>query len=133
MAQIRFQRDSTSELMRKLMGNITSLADKEVELARQEVRAEMKSALSGIVMVAVGASLLLLGTMCVVFAIIFALAEVIPGWLVSLLAALLFVVIGVALALAGKNRLEIEPLEKTRETLKENVEWVQHRMKSNEK
>jgi uncharacterized membrane protein YqjE len=123
----------TGELVRRLVNNISGIMDREVELAKQEAKSEAVTVGTGAVVLGLGLLTLYMVIPAVIIAIIFAIAPTLEIWAGALIAAGVFLVLGAILALIGWNRVKVTPMEKTRETIRENVEWARHRMTSPEK
>jgi uncharacterized membrane protein YqjE len=125
----RLRRRSTGELVRELSEQASTLVRKEIELAKVEMTEKGRQAGIGVVLL-VGAGvagLAMLGALTAF--LIVALDEAVPGWAAALIVTAMWAVVGVALALVGRQKLrEAGPAvpEKTVETLKEDIEWLRH-------
>jgi uncharacterized membrane protein YqjE len=113
-----------ADLLRRLANNVASIVDREIELARREARSNVSAMARAATMLITGAIVLLLGLASFVVALIFALSRVMDDWLAALVVGVVLLIIGAILAYFGKQRLQLAPLERTRETLREDVEWV---------
>jgi uncharacterized membrane protein YqjE len=122
-------RASTIDLVRRLVNNISGLVDSEIELAKQEAREDISKTLTSAVLLIAGGALLAIGLICIVVAIILALALILPGWASALIWAAFFLLVGGILTLIGKNKLVTRPLKRTRETLREDIEWARGQVK----
>jgi len=118
---------SAVDLIRRLIDDVSELVEKQIELGRVEGRENLFQTISGAKLLVVGALLLLTAWICLVVAAIFALALLIPGWLSAIVFAIIMGIIGAFLVLRGKNGIVTQPLARTRESLKENMEWLKHR------
>jgi membrane protein len=125
------QEQSTAELIRSIAADTGILLRKEVDLARQEitegVTAKTKAAGA---MAAAG----LLGLIAVVFlatAGAWALSLVMPNWAAWLIVGGVFVLLAGVAFLFGRARMKATPLapEKTKQTVKEDVEWARAQLK----
>ena len=130
MQEAGFRRLSSLQLVGRLINDVSELVNKQMELARVEARENIFGTLTGAKYLAIGAFLLLTAWISLVVAGILALALVMPGWLAAIIVAALFAVVGGILAWIGKNDVATKPLARTRETLKENMEWARHRSSS---
>jgi uncharacterized membrane protein YqjE len=123
----------TSELVKQLADQTTSLVRAEVELAKAELAEKGKRAGIGAGMFG-GAGVFgfyAFGALTAVF--ILALATAVDGWLAALIVTVVYAAIAGVLALTGKNKVqEAGPPapERTVETVKEDVEWVKQSAKS---
>jgi uncharacterized membrane protein YqjE len=124
---------STEELStRKLVGEITSkaylLARKEVELAKAELREDLRSQLTMIKFMAVALVAGIAGLSVLLVAAVLALAQVIPGWLAALLVGAAVLALAAAAGLYGWSRRLRNPLDATRRTLREDLQWAKERL-----
>jgi hypothetical protein len=119
---------STAELMGLIVGRAALLAEKQVELAKAEVRANVRAEIRmaagfGIALVCaiVGLSLLLV-------AAVFALEPALPAGAAALILGVLMLLLGGIAALVGWRRRVTSPLAETRTTVKENLQWAKRRL-----
>ncbi|HET8741079.1 MAG TPA: phage holin family protein [Gaiella sp.] len=129
----RLKERSTGELIRELSEQVRTLARQEIELAKAEMTEKGKHAGvgAGLLAGAAVAGLLTLGAMTAV--LILALAEAIPAWGAALVVTALWAMVAAVLALLGRERLgEVgQPMpEKTAESVKEDVQWLKGRTRS---
>jgi tetrahydromethanopterin S-methyltransferase subunit C len=122
--------------VKRLAEETSTLVRQELELARVEVTEKAKKTGFGLgELGAAGiAGLYALGalTACAIAA----LALVLPVWLSALIVAVVYAIVAAILALVGRNQLRqgLPPVpEQTQETLKEDVEWLQNRTRSDTK
>jgi Putative Actinobacterial Holin-X, holin superfamily III len=127
------RRVPTGELVKRLAEETSTLVRQELELARAEVTQKAKKTGFGLgELGAAGiASLYALGalTACAIAALALAL----PVWLSALIVAAVYAIVALILALVGRNQLRqgLPPVpEQTQETLKEDVEWLKNRTRS---
>src|SRR5262249_48362562 len=76
---------SNRALIREITEKVSILARKELELAKAEIRADLRAELATIKVLGVAAIAALIGVNLILVAPILALALVIPGWLAALL------------------------------------------------
>jgi uncharacterized membrane protein YqjE len=119
---------STRELLARIVEESTTLVRKEVELARAELAADLKAEVKVAKALGAGAVLGLCGLNLALVTVVFALAEVMPGWLASLIVTLVVLGVAAIVALVGWRRRVRTPLEKTRKHLKEDVQWMKQRV-----
>jgi uncharacterized membrane protein YqjE len=129
----RLRHRSTGELIRDLSEQVRTLARKEVELAKAEMTEKGKHAGVGVAMLAGAAvaGLMALGTLTAV--LVLALAEAMPAWAAALVVTALWGAVAAALALVGKERFGDvgQPVpEKTVESVKEDIQWLKGRTRS---
>ena len=136
MASVRFsapidsatQSLSTRQLLTQLIETVTLLVRKEVELARAEIRADVKAELSMVTLLVAGGVVAVFGVNMLLVAAVFALTVWMPGWLAALAVAVLLLVIGGVIGLVGWQRRVSVPLAVTRKVMKEDVRWAKERL-----
>lgn len=110
----------------ELVADVQRLVHLEIELAKQEIKGLVKRN-------AVAAGMLAVAALGLFFAFLFFqvwLIVLIPHHaIVAGVVTLFWLVLAVALALAGKARLKIEPPKLTVQSLKDDVEWAKQQIK----
>jgi len=119
---------STRQLLSQLIETGSLLVAKEVELARAEMKADVKRELSMVTMLVAAGVVAVLGVTMLLVAAVFALTVWMPGWLAALVVAAVLLVIGGVLALVGWQQRVSAPLAVTRKTVKEDVQWAKERL-----
>lgn len=128
------------ELIGRLINDFSALVDKQVELAKQEVREDIEEAVGSIKILAIGAGVVAATGLLILIWAWTALiwffnwigALINPGlgwigWLLGLLLPALIAFIGFKkLIQPGFRLVKMRPLKRTRSTLKEDVEWVRN-------
>ena len=119
---------STVDLIKHITTEVGHLVGKQIELAKMEVKADLKreAVMVGGLSVAAIAGLCTLNLLLVT--VVLALATVLPGWLAGLIVSggTLLATGGIAW-LAWSNRVA-SPLARTQRTLKEDVQWTKERL-----
>ncbi|MHB1132703.1 MAG: phage holin family protein [Chloroflexota bacterium] len=129
MREETIRRLNTGELMARLVSNVSALADRQIALAKEEAREDVTKVATGGGLLGAGVLLAYTAIPALVTAIILFLAPTLsPAW-VALIVAAIFAVIGGIVAFFGYRRVKLQPLEKTRQTLKEDVEWARSQTK----
>ena len=125
----------TGELVRRLIDDVQALIDKQVQLVKQELHEELRQVLGAAKSLGIGAGLLLMALICFFNLLFLAIDTFLPrwGWLAALVYTLVFAIVGMSLAMRGKDQVKVEPLARTRATLKEDAEWAKHRLTPNGK
>ncbi|HYJ32574.1 MAG TPA: phage holin family protein [Candidatus Binatia bacterium] len=119
---------STGELLGQFFRQTSELLRKELELAKAEVNASVKSGVTMIVGFAVAALFGLLGLGLLSAAAVLGLATSMAPWMAALIVGVAMLAIaGIAAAVARSKRVK-NPLERTQKTLKEDVQWAKERM-----
>jgi uncharacterized membrane protein YqjE len=123
----------TSELLKQLSDQTTTLVRQEIELAKLEVREKGKKAGVGAGMFGGAGVFGLYAVGALTATIILALATFLPGWVAALIVTVVYGAIAGILALRGKSQVKeaTPPMpEQAVETTKEDVRWVKTRAKS---
>jgi uncharacterized membrane protein YqjE len=124
---------STSELVKQLSEQTTTLVRKEIELAKAELSAKGKVAGEGAGMFG-GAAVVGLLALGVLTAMIVALLDkAMDFWVAALIVAVVYGAIAAVLAVTGRDRVKkgMPPApEQTVETVKEDVQWAKSQAKS---
>jgi uncharacterized membrane protein YqjE len=119
---------STRELIAEILSKATTLAKKEVELARTEIKADLRSQIAMVQSLAVAGVLALLALNLLLVALVAALGAYMPAWLAALvIAGILFLAAGILGWIGWKRRLT-NPLAVTRKRLKEDAQWAKERL-----
>ena len=98
--------DSISELLQRLSEQTTSLAQKEIELAKAEMALKGKRIGVGVGAFSGAGLLALLALGALTAAAILALASAIEAWLAAVIVAVVYLLIAGALALAGRSKVQ---------------------------
>jgi uncharacterized membrane protein YqjE len=120
------QRESFGELLGQLANNSAALVRDEIALAKQEMAEKVSSFRTGVVTIAVGGVVALLGVLALIAAAIIGLAHYMDAGLAALIVGVVLALIGGIIAFVGIGRLKRTSLkpEKTIETLEEDKEWL---------
>ena len=115
---------STAGLVSELLSQAGVLARKEIELAKRELREDLRreAIAAGQLGIAGVAGLVTVNLLLVT--VVLALARAMPAWVAGLLVSAATLVVAVALGLSGWKRIKRPPLERTRRTLKEDAQWA---------
>lgn len=119
---------STGELLGQFFRQTSELLKKELELAKAEVGSTVQSAVTMTVGFAAAALLGMLGLGLLCSAAVLALATTMPAWGAALLVGVVMLVIAGILAAVAKKKGIKKPLERTQQSLKEDVQWAKERM-----
>jgi uncharacterized membrane protein YqjE len=125
----------TTEL-KQLVGQTTRLAKLELELAKAEFSGKAGSLGMGAVLL-IAAGLFGFLSLCVITAaVVLALATTLAGWAAALIVFAAYIVLAALMALVGVGKLKhATPLvpERTIESLKGDLKWVETQLKSAER
>lgn len=124
---------STGELVRDLSRDTSLLVRQEIALAKAEMAEKAEKAGVGLGMLAGAAvaALLMLGTLTAF--LVLALDGAMPAWTAALVVTLCWAVVAGVLALLGRQALREmgSPMpEQTMESVKEDIEWLKERNRS---
>jgi hypothetical protein len=120
----------TKDLVTELARKASALARKEVELAKAEVRADVRSSARMAGGLGVAGVCALVALQLLLLAVVLALAEagVLPGWAAALVVAAVVLAVGTGAGLWGWAKRVRKPLDTTRRSVKENVRWARERI-----
>jgi fructose-specific phosphotransferase system IIC component len=123
-------RTSIPTLIRGLLDDARDLIREELQLARAEIREEVSAAQSALIAFAVAAAVGLIGVMLLSVAIGSAIAYFLhwPAWAGYGSTAVLFFVASWGLVLYARARLKtIRAIPETKDSIKENIAWIQNK------
>jgi uncharacterized membrane protein YqjE len=116
------------DLLSDITDRVGLLVTKEVELAKAEIKSDIKSEIAMGKYLGIAVLCGLLGINMLLVAAAFALARLVPGWAASLIVAAPFIVLSVVAGAIGWAKRVKKPLEETRASLKEDFEWTKNRI-----
>jgi uncharacterized membrane protein YqjE len=125
------RRPSIAELVRAIAADLSLLVRQQIELAKQEMSETAKARARGFGAFAAAAVLSLFVVGFGGMTIAAALAIVLPNWLANLIVAGLFLLIAVIAVLLGRTWMKTPraTAERTKETIKEDVEWAKQQIR----
>ncbi|HSY39190.1 MAG TPA: phage holin family protein [Polyangia bacterium] len=121
------QRVGTGALVRKIVSQAELLAKKEIELAKTELRADLRleaRVAQGLGIAAVAA---LVTVNLLLFTAALALSLVMPGWAAGLIVSGVMLVVALLFAVVSWRRRLRDPMAHTRRTLSDGVKWTKER------
>jgi uncharacterized membrane protein YqjE len=120
----------TKELVTELARKASLLARKEIELAKTELRADIRSEIRMASGLGVAGLCAIFTIQLLLVAVVLALMEagVLPGWAAALAVAAVVLAIGTGVGLWGWARRVKQPLDTTRRSLKEDVRWAKEQI-----
>jgi hypothetical protein len=119
---------STAELVGEIGSKAMLLVGKEIELARQEMKEDVRSEIAMVKGFAVAAVAALSTVNLLLVAAVFGLVDFVPGWLAALcLAGVTLLVAVIAGAIAWRKRV-VAPMDLTRKSVKEDVQWAKEQI-----
>jgi YihY family inner membrane protein len=125
------RRASIAQLVRAIAADLSLLVRQQVELAKQEVGEAAKARAQGIGAFAAAGVLALFVIGFLGMTLAAALAIVLPNWLANLIVAGVFLLIAVVAVMLGRTWMKTPraTAERTKETLKEDVEWAKQQIR----
>jgi Putative Actinobacterial Holin-X, holin superfamily III len=124
----RIESMSNKELVQHIVQNATLLAKKEIELAKAELKADLKNEIAMAKGLTVAGLCAIWTVSMMLVAVALALGKVMPEWAAALVVAAAVLLVGTVAGLVGWGKRVKEPLETTRRTLKEDVQWAKERI-----
>jgi uncharacterized membrane protein YqjE len=115
------------KLVSEISAQVSLLAKKEIELAKTELRSDLKGELAMIKGLGVAAVAVFMAAAMLVVALVLALAGAMPGWAAALLVCGVLLAVAAGAAAFGWQKRVKTPLERTRSTLKEAFRWTKRR------
>jgi putative superfamily III holin-X len=119
---------STPALLKEISGQVGLLAEKQIELARAEVLADLRREASVIGRIGIAAALGLAGAILLLVTGVLALALLMPAWMAGSLVTGVTLLAAAILSLVSWRRRVRRPLARTRTTLKDDVSFVKERV-----
>ena len=121
---------STKDLVTQLAQKASLLVKKEIELAKAELKEDVRKEIKMASGLGVAGVCALLTVQLLLVAVVFALFEggVLPGWAASLVVAAVVLAIGTAAGLWGWAKRVRKPLDSTRQSLQDNVRFAKERI-----
>ena len=130
MGEDTIRRMSTGELVRRLINNASLLVDREVDLAKQEAKADIWQLVWAVAVLGFGVMLLYTFVAALIVWAVFAIAPAMTAPVAALVIAGVFLVLGVIASAIGYFMIRIKPLERTRKTVREDIGWARNQMSS---
>jgi len=118
----------TRALLTEIGSRVERLAEKQLELAKAELRAELHQeagVLRGLGIAAVAA---LAGVILLLVTSVFALSTLMPAWLAGLAVSGAVLLAAAIIGLISWQHRVRQPLPRSREALKDDVNWIKERM-----
>jgi hypothetical protein len=116
------------ELVGHVIDSATLLAKKEIELAKAEIKKDLKAEVGMVKGLGVGALCALCTVNMLLVAAALALGNVVAEWAAALIVAAAVLLVGTVAGLIGWGKRVKSPLESTRRSLKEDALWAKERL-----
>ncbi|HWV39303.1 MAG TPA: phage holin family protein [Vulgatibacter sp.] len=115
------------ELFERLIGRSRLLAQQEVELAKTEARAQLRTEAKTAAGLSIAAICALLAVAMMLVAVALLLDIWLAGWLSALLVAAFVLAVGSIAGLLGWRTRVRDPMGTTRRTMEGNIRWLKER------
>src|SRR5439155_8294730 len=119
---------SSRELISHVLDDAARLAKKEIELAKAELRQDLKSEVAMARGLGIGALCAIWTVSLMLVAVALALGNVMAEWGAALIVAAAVLLAGAVFGLIGWKKRVTSPLESTRRSLKEDALWIKERL-----
>lgn len=118
--------ESIVGLAKQLVGGLVGLAKIEVRHGRQEIGAMLATTKGGAIRLGIAAVFGLLLLIALVAFIVLGISALtgLPGWLIALIAAILFAALALLFGVMGAKRIRIGAPEETITSVKEDISWA---------
>ena len=118
------ENESAISLLRRLMDELATLFRQELALATSELTGALTKLTAGVVSIATGGAVLFAGFLVLLASAVLGLANVVEPWLAALIVGGVVAVIGLALVLAGRKKIDPSTLKPRRspESLRQDKE-----------
>jgi hypothetical protein len=120
-------------LLGDLMGDVTELVRKEIQLAKAELSEKTSQAIAGVTSLAIGGLIAFAGLLVLLDAAVYGLAELlgnVPLWASALVVGVVVLGAGMVLLLKGRANLSAENLapRRTVEAMRQNAETIKEQV-----
>lgn len=116
---------SVGKIFTRIGSDLSRLVRAEVELAKREIRDDLAKAIRSLISGAIAAMAGYIVLIFVSLAVMFGLGAIMPmGWAALIVAAVWGIAAAVLLTRARKMMSEMSGARRTRETIKEDVQWA---------
>lgn len=118
----------TGDLIKQIASEVRLLAKTQIDLAKVELRADLKRELAMITGLGVAVVAALIAVNLLLVTAVLALSLIVPGWVAGLIVSGFVLLVAVTAGVIGWSKRVRTPLERTRRELKEDVHWTKERM-----
>ena len=120
-----------AEVLKDIIGNVQEIVRGEVRLAKTEAKAEAAKAVTSTRLLVIGAIVGLFATGYILLAIVYALALAMPAWAAASCVGIVLAIAASFMISGGLTKWSsVHPaLDKTRENVKDNVQWMKNQAK----
>lgn len=119
---------SNRQLVSHITESVVLLAKKEIELARTEIKADLKREMGMVKGLGIAGVCALLTSTMLLVTLALGLGNFMAEWLAALLVTAVVLTVGTVAGVVGWGKRVKNPLEATRRTLKEDAQWAKERL-----
>jgi uncharacterized membrane protein YqjE len=119
---------STVALVKEIGGEVNHLVSKQLELATTELRADLKREAGVLAGLGVAGLAVLVTLNLLLVTAVLALAQWMAGWMAGLLLSACTLFAAATIGLVSWRRRVRAPLERTRRTVKDDLQWSKERL-----
>ena len=135
----RTEQQTVGQLLRRVVNGLNGLVDRQIQMAKQEVKEDLWEVLGAGKTLALGAGIGLLGALLLLnvltMAIVLSLNEIWRwlGWIVIVLIIGAIFFVAYRFVMRGIREIRVTPVDRTRRTLREDIRWARHLLTRNGK
>ena len=118
---------SLSQVIKEIWTQFSRLMRKEIELAKTELRADIRSEVFMLSGLGIAAVLVLLTISMLLVTLILALSEILPGWAAGLIVSGVLLLLSAIVAIISWRKRVKVPLKRTREVLEGDLKFTRGR------
>ncbi|GFM81688.1 hypothetical protein PSCICO_22510 [Pseudomonas cichorii] len=117
-------------LIKQLAHEVPALINKEIALAKAELRESIQTSRQAIMTIGIGAIMVLGGFIILLQAAVYVLTHFMASWLAALIVAVVAMIVGYLMIMAGNKKLDPASLapERTASTLQKDKEAIQRKV-----
>ena len=119
---------STVELVKQITHQVGDLAKKQIELAKTELRADVRAEVGAISGLAAAAAAGLITLTLLFVTLIFVLARHLPGWAAGLIVSGFMLGVALIAGLVSWGHRVRSPLAHTRRAIKDDIQFTKERL-----
>ena len=123
---------SIGQLLRRVINGLNGLFDRQIQMAKQEVKEDLFEALGAAKTLGIAAGIAVLGALMLLIVITMAIVLALNaiawwlGWLVIVIIIAIIFFLAYRFAMRGLREIRITPVNRTRRTLREDIKWARH-------
>jgi len=141
------ERQSTTQLFRRIVHGVNGLVDRHVQLVKQELKEELLDVFGASKTLIFGGAVGIVGALVllnvVVMMLVLGLNEIggwlwpgpgqFLGWLVIIILLVAMFYVAYRLVMRGIREVQLSPIAQTRATVQEDIEWARQLLTRNER